>query len=68
MTFKKWLSKYETISNPLGDIIRDIMVDPDFPISNNFSNIEEYLYSKISDENMNGLRELWGHYSASMNF
>lgn len=68
MTFKKWLSKYETLSNPLGDIIRDIIVDPDFPISNDFSDIEEYLWSRISGEDMNGLKELWGHYSASMNF
>lgn len=68
MTFKEWLSEYKPPNDSLGDIIRDIIVDSDFPISDNFIDVEEYLWSRISIEDMDGLRELWGHYSASKNF
>ena len=63
MIFKNWLLQYVNLNNSLGDIIRDIVVDPDFPISNDFYDVEEYLESKISTNDMNELRKLWEAYS-----
>lgn len=63
MIFKNWLLRYTSLNTPLGDIIRDIVIDPNFPISDDFYDIEEYLDSKISTDNMDELRKLWEDYS-----
>ena len=63
MLFKHWPFRYTNLNTPLGDIIRDIVVDPDFPISDVVNDVEEYLDTKISTDNMNELRKLWEVYS-----
>lgn len=45
MTFKSWLKKFKNENSPVGDIGREILADPDFPVTQNVNKIEDYAYS-----------------------
>lgn len=48
-TFKTWISKFEGVDLPIGDLAYDIQRDPDFPEDNDFGIIHEYITYKTSD-------------------
>lgn len=46
MTFKTWISKYKTSQNPIGDLGKRISKDKNFPKSNEYGILLNYLTSK----------------------
>jgi uncharacterized protein YozE (UPF0346 family) len=43
MDFLKWLKEFKEVDRPIGDLAKDILNDPDFPETNDRTEIYEYL-------------------------
>ena len=43
MNFKEWITKFENLQTPYGDLARDIQADNNFIDSNDVEEIEYYL-------------------------
>jgi len=43
VTFKKWLLYFTEVKLPIGDLARDVAMDKNFPDSNDYKNLIEYL-------------------------
>ena len=67
--FKSWIfnSKFIDSLTVRGDIARDIMDDPDFPISKNWNIISDYVELKLSQQALIEFKKIYDLYSAGIN-
>lgn len=42
-TFESWISRFENVDLPIGDLAKDIASDENFPTLGNFETIYEYI-------------------------
>lgn len=65
-TFKKWIANFESVNLPIGDLSKDISSDKDFPISDDFQVIYDYIRHKSSsDSALETFVAVWNFYTAS---
>lgn len=66
MTFKKWISYFEEVDLPIGDLAKDISNDPSFPDSVVYEEMSDYLMSKGADSEVLDLfRHVFDFFLAS---
>lgn len=62
-SFFKWAMKYKQDNSPLGDFVRDMIQDQDFPVKEDYSIIENYLERVGScDDAKTAFRKLWKEF------
>lgn len=62
-TFKKWLSKFESVDLPIGDLARDVSNDSNFPTSEDYRVLYRYLESNFGHPNaLYTLKTTWRFY------
>lgn len=66
-TFKNWIVCFKDVDLPIGDLAKDISMDPDFPTEDYFGEILEHIDNKYKgDPNILEIFTLtWGYYLAS---
>lgn len=65
-TFKTWILNFTEVDLPIGDLARDISNDGDFPDSDSFSEMFEYLQRRHASENaLDALVTVWNFYLSS---
>lgn len=65
-TFKTWILKFIEVDLPIGDLARDISNDNDFPDSESFSEMFEYLQRiHASGDAMDAFVTVWNFYLSS---
>lgn len=60
-TFKSWIANFRGVDLPIGDYANDILADENFPDTEDFSVIRDYLISKHADIGM--IEAIWEFYS-----
>lgn len=64
--FKTWISNFEAVDLPIGDLARDINKDPDFPRDDFFGDILTHLQDqRASSEAVETFCEVWNYYVVS---
>lgn len=68
MTFKQFISQYNTHNSPLGDLVRDMECDPNFPETNDYNILLEYFSENLSDSSLEDFKKLYDLYDIETNF
>ena len=58
-SFKAWIKQYKGANSPFGDLANDIAIDKDFPNSNNYKILCDYLDNTIA---LKTLKKAWKYY------
>ena len=66
-TFKEWIECFKNVDLPIGDISRDMLGDEDFPDSDDYIEIFEYIVHKShrNSDIVEAFRTVWDFYKAS---
>jgi uncharacterized protein YozE (UPF0346 family) len=66
MKFKIWISYFQDVELPIGDLARDIRDDENFPDTNDYKKILKYLKSCTENDTIiNIFKSVWKYYSES---
>lgn len=65
--FFKWAKQYESKNSPIGDFVRDMLGDFDFPTQEDYDVIEDYLTRKNAcAEAKKTFKQLWNRYKKAV--
>lgn len=66
-TFKSWLSRFESVDLPIGDLAKDVANDADFPEDDDFSEIAAHVLRHRASDGvvLSVLAEAWSYYLSS---
>jgi uncharacterized protein YozE (UPF0346 family) len=65
-TFKTWIANFKDVDLPIGDLAVDILRDPSFPDSEDYSVLRSHIMSKQRDRVvMETFETVWNFYQAS---
>ena len=66
-TFKTWIKKFENVDLPIGDLAKAVKSDKNFPDSEDYTTINNYLISKSHNDIhvLNTFRTVWNFYISS---
>ena len=66
-TFKSWIANFKAVDLPIGDLARDVDRDPEFPESDDFSEIAAHVLRHWGADGpvLSVLAEAWSYYLAS---
>lgn len=66
--FFKWAKQYEKEDSPIGDFVRDMIYDSDFPVQADYDVILNYLERvRACDGAKEAFEKLWKRYKKSLN-
>ena len=66
-TFKTWISRFQGVDLPIGDLAEDVARDPSFPELDNFGDIYVHIESSANGDPLilETFALAWGYYLAS---
>ena len=64
MNFIEWLREFKNVDRPIGDLAKDVLSDSNFPKSNNYNELHDYLLYKARVEHavLEVFKAVWKAY------
>ncbi|MBG9786913.1 hypothetical protein ABD74_04530 [Brevibacillus laterosporus] len=63
LTFKEWLAHFEFVDRPIGDLAKDVKKNDNFPETNDYNELLNYIESSAKHRNViETFENAWSYY------